>query len=96
MNKEFLYFLEALYEIDRKYFKYDNYSNKEPTFMTLIKWGGLTVEWNKQALPKLEKLKIELAAIGLEVSEITELPYKYRLVAKLPKNPISQLLYEQT
>lgn len=96
MDKQFLYFLEALHQIDKKYFRYDNYSNKEPSFLTLLKWGQLYVEWNKDHLEKLKELRVELAAIGLDVKEITELSYGYVLVAKLPKNPVSQLLYEQT
>lgn len=66
MDKQFLYFLEALCQIDKKYFKYDNYSNKEPSFMTLIKWGQLYIEWNRDALPKLKELQVELLAPVLE------------------------------
>ena len=96
MNKDFLYFLEALHQIDRKYFKYNTYSDRKPSFMTLIEWGGLYVEWNKDALPKLKDLAEDLKLIGLEVSEIEELPYGYKLVAKLPKNPTTELLYGKT
>lgn len=99
MNKDFLYFLEALHQIDRKYFKYNTYSNRKPSFMTLIEWGRLNIEWNKKdnlgnsRLETMQALAKELRIIGLEVSEISELDYSYLLVAKLPKNPTTELLY---
>jgi hypothetical protein len=64
--------------------------------MTLIKWGQLNIEWNKEHLHKMQDLAKELQVIGLEVSEIIILPYGYKLTAKLPKNPTSTLLYDKT
>lgn len=96
MNEDFLYFLQALQEIDKKYFKHDNFGNKEPLFLGLMKWPKYHVEWNKDNLDRMKELRKELLLTGLEVTEIEELNYSYRIAMSLPKNPTTTLLYDQT
>lgn len=98
MNKDFLYFLQALQEIDKKYFRYNphDFHNKEPLFLSLLKWTRYTIDYNKDHLPKLMALRKDLLLIGLEVTDIEEEKYGYKMVISLPKNPTLKLLYEDT
>lgn len=95
MNKEFLYFLRDLTDLQKKHQYYLPATTFDKMNLTasIITRGIYVQSYNLKHREPVEQIRKELLAIGLEVPELVEKEHELVLEIKLPLNPTKELLY---
>lgn len=98
MNKDYLYFIRALVDIQNKYElkRIDVFNERNGLVLCLLNWGKVTFHWNDDHKDKLLSMSKDFEALGLEVSITKPNVWSIELTVTVPRNPTLELFYGQT